>query len=464
MTPSKMEAGVILFPDTNIFLHYPPIKDIDWRAWVGSNPTQVKLVVCLTVIQELDKKKSGHSLQDRAKRAIKEIREYKSGKEVSPGVSLEIFIYEAKATDFPGTLSIDSMDDRIVHSVLKYRDNHPSEDARIVSEDMNMELRCEAHAIPHCPPDTTKRVTDPVDAQSKEIQKLRLENETLRNRFPKLALLVMPPGMPEPVQKIAEYTLIQWHPPAQSVEEEIEPLRLAYETRHGSVIKTQQVKAHLALTNQTAFSDYQNSMKDYWKKLQVHHEKSRLAEDIRSRSILFSLTIDNSGKAPANSVTVGMDFPPNVIIQEMIKGGGDPSTWDSNPFAVPPEPDLPAEPELRVQTGAEHIQELVAKIQSQVSNLRLSSTPSQHAHVKFPDLHRRLDVKLIDGTDQYTIDFWMRKLPHPDREHIGYFLAIFPSWQEAKTFQAKVHLHSEDLPDPIESQFVFKITKVEDPT
>src|SRR4051812_31916427 len=105
-----------LFLDTNGLLHYPPVKQVDWRA-LGGCPT-VRLVLCMQVIHELDEKKDDPRLGERARRTIKEIQSIrKAGGIVREGVTLEVFNYEVRVADFPVTLSYDSMDDRIVHSV-----------------------------------------------------------------------------------------------------------------------------------------------------------------------------------------------------------------------------------------------------------------------------------------------------------------------------------------------------------
>lgn len=63
---------VVLFIDTNILLHFKPLKEIDWLEVTGAKA--VRLVICLEVIKELDKHKRNTRLQKRAERAIRESR------------------------------------------------------------------------------------------------------------------------------------------------------------------------------------------------------------------------------------------------------------------------------------------------------------------------------------------------------------------------------------------------------
>jgi predicted ribonuclease YlaK len=107
------------FLDTNILLHYPPLRDLNWKALC--NAESVKLVICMQVIHELDEMKGHPHLADRARRAIKEIRELSSaGCRVRDDVELEIFACEIRREDFPATLSPESGDDRIVWLAKKY--------------------------------------------------------------------------------------------------------------------------------------------------------------------------------------------------------------------------------------------------------------------------------------------------------------------------------------------------------
>ncbi len=114
---SSLFAGIdacAVFPDSNIFLHFKPLAQIDWLTVCGAK--QVKLVVCLQVINELDDKKGDPRLGERAKRAVKDIREMRD-KEIRPGVTLTVFNHAPRPEDFPVGMSPDRNDDRIVRSV-----------------------------------------------------------------------------------------------------------------------------------------------------------------------------------------------------------------------------------------------------------------------------------------------------------------------------------------------------------
>ena len=124
-----------VFIDTNIYvLHYPPLDQLDWCELCGSE--EVVLVICLPVVQELDKKKSEPRLGDRAARAIQAIRQFAGSTPLRENVTLTIFNHEIRKEDFPATLSPDSMDDKIVYLAKKYGDLHPGTSVAVVTEDL----------------------------------------------------------------------------------------------------------------------------------------------------------------------------------------------------------------------------------------------------------------------------------------------------------------------------------------
>src|SRR5690242_14518093 len=56
-----------LFIDTNVLLHYRRIEDIDWLNLSGANA--VVIILCPTVVREMDRHKISHSQSKFRKRA-----------------------------------------------------------------------------------------------------------------------------------------------------------------------------------------------------------------------------------------------------------------------------------------------------------------------------------------------------------------------------------------------------------
>lgn len=66
-----------VFPDTNLFLHYRAINEIDWCALVKAHPLEIKIAPVVT--RELEEQRVVHQvrrIRDRAASAIKLLQTY----------------------------------------------------------------------------------------------------------------------------------------------------------------------------------------------------------------------------------------------------------------------------------------------------------------------------------------------------------------------------------------------------
>ena len=63
-----------LFLDTSVLLHYQSFEDVPWNRLVGVSDA-ITIVICETVIAEIDKHKDGQrsKLRDRAKRISRQL-------------------------------------------------------------------------------------------------------------------------------------------------------------------------------------------------------------------------------------------------------------------------------------------------------------------------------------------------------------------------------------------------------
>ena len=85
---------VVVFSDTNIFLHFRPIAEPDWKSLVSAR--EVLIEVCPTVTRELEKHKALHSvkrIRERATTALKMLHGLLQGgrpSKVRDGVELDL--------------------------------------------------------------------------------------------------------------------------------------------------------------------------------------------------------------------------------------------------------------------------------------------------------------------------------------------------------------------------------------
>lgn len=176
-----------LFPDTNYFLHHPPIDQVDWLRTADAE--SVVICVCMQVIHELDNKTYDPRLKDRAKRVNKELRNIrKNGNTVRPNVTLELLSEDPRDELFRAGLNPGNNDDRILQCTLNRKEAFPLEEIEVVSEDFGMEIKCANLHITLLKPDPDKRLPDLEAVQLRQLRQTQEELQKHKNALPDLTL------------------------------------------------------------------------------------------------------------------------------------------------------------------------------------------------------------------------------------------------------------------------------------
>ncbi len=333
-------SSMCVFPDTNIFLHFPPIREIDWPTITKAK--RVELIICLTVVHELDSKKSDARLGSRAQRAIKDIREAQNAGAIRDGVTLKIFNVEAKAGEFPADLSWDSADDRIVHAARLYKQQHASGPVAIATSDYGMELRASAGGVEVLPFDNTMRLPNPQDEQTKKYQQAISELNALKNRQPKLSLNLSRPDAAMALPHDITFKL-EAAPPPIDVEAELNRVMLQFPKQHSiNAVETEEpaavdprLSALLGSISKISWDAYNNEIEAFYESYRTHLEFLLDLNRAKSRSFMFDLWLDNTGHSPASDIDVYVRFP-EVVAFVAVKGSKEADMLDTPPPA--PEP------------------------------------------------------------------------------------------------------------------------------
>src|ERR1035441_5773280 len=107
---------IAIFPDTNLFLHYRPLNEIDWCSMLQSNAVEIEIAPVVT--RELEEQKalnSSRKLRDRAATALRLLHKHLTNPEVRDGVTLRFLLREPTA-DFATSrgLNLQLEDDRLI--------------------------------------------------------------------------------------------------------------------------------------------------------------------------------------------------------------------------------------------------------------------------------------------------------------------------------------------------------------
>lgn len=144
----RTRQGQIAVPGTNVLMHYQRLDEIPWAGVLGV--TQVRIILPICVIDELDNKKYTGSdrMSRRADLAIRTLREYSAslrpgGAAALPdGTTLEVFLND------PGHVPLANPDEEL-RSRCMLLQRAVDSPATLVTGDLGMQLRADAHGLGH---------------------------------------------------------------------------------------------------------------------------------------------------------------------------------------------------------------------------------------------------------------------------------------------------------------------------
>ena len=170
-----------LFLDTMVFLHYPPLEQIEFLALLPAN--EVTVVLPRITVQELDKHKDNHRstrIRRRAQKRLSAIVEWlDSSEEIRSGVHIQYFVPSHSFDYLHHGLDKTSNDDVLLASVLQFKSEHSSSEVLLVSQDTGPHLTARHLGI------DARRLPDSLQLPREE-NPLERENRELRNKILKL--------------------------------------------------------------------------------------------------------------------------------------------------------------------------------------------------------------------------------------------------------------------------------------
>ena len=425
-----------IFPDTNVFLHFPPLRDIDWCAIAESK--EVELVVCMTVIHELDAKKSDSRLSSRAERAIKEIRDaQKPGTEIRNGVRLSIFNREIRAVDFPDTLSPESADDRIVHLAKLHLSTFVGNHVVIATGDYGMELRASAAGVDAISLGSSLRLPTPQDELTRKYRQAIAELNAIKNRLPKLTLGLAPPdgSMVAPHKLLFEIDT-SWTP--LDINSEMRNVKQKHPKQSGPHSQSQPILSSKnilpSLVSQEAWQKYDRKLDQFYDECREHFEFVNAVGFAKSMSFCFDLWLQNDGSGMATDIDVFVEFP------SIIRFVAEKDSADAKPLVKQLKP--PEAPEKPRPMAIEGL------------SPRYLDTLSEFIEV--PELSiRRNDEWTPDATIHRSEDHiseirvQVGKLKHGHNVRIGQFVAVFGKQEDIGLFEAACAVTTSELSEKV---------------
>jgi hypothetical protein len=378
-----------LLLDTNVFLHYRSLEEIDWLA--VTDKRHVTLVVAPIVVRELNKHKDNprsKKLRDRASSALRKLRNWKQlTSEIRPGVAL-YFIASDPQTDFAKYgLVRDIADDWLVATALQRIAENPSESLAMATADLGLEIK----ASPYLPcveiPEEFK-LPDEETAEERQIRDLERAVRDLQNAIPSVTLI--------------------FADGSESVElncyEEIIPTDFDME-----VLLSKDVEEHPKLpaiqSNPVSMADarigfaslnktYNEELEEYFKQRRSFYTKLEKFGRWYANTAEISFSAINNGGVPAEDLDINLHFPDGFEVLE-----------EKKLLEMPEEPDLPQTPE--------------EKMRSRFDLPSLYYPTSAQADYRIPSLApRNVQLQSVKKTKSHDVAVHIRRLKHQSSEKL----------------------------------------------
>lgn len=392
------------FLDACIFLEYRPLREIDWRKLLGANA--VRLVLTMPVLNALDKFKTDRRRQQRAERALNEIRTiWNNNNTVSDGVTLESLDESVRRADFPPGFDPDSEDDHLILQLANYNKAHPGIDTLMVSEDGGMELKCRARGIAYVHPDSGLRLESVSDEAAKEIQRLRQEIEALKSRRPSVV-----------VGFFNEETIVDLYSFTLGVHRDLQ------------IVDIQEAKGLFAESQKHYGGPTKPAFDAYLNECQKHNDATEELSKVLARCFEAEIVVGNVGTSPAHNLDVHIAFPQSMFVKEAEK------------VKAPAQPDWPR-----------------GKFDLLEPRVLLSSGPELSGiHLPFQNLW----AKLEPHEDGAQLHINVKELKQHQPEVLHKLILGFPFNQHASSFHADYRVTANELPQPVNGQLHFQLIDV----
>ena len=340
MAPAESD-NVTVFVDTNCFIQLRDLKDLPWKELFPGGGTIV-IVVASVVMDELDTKKHDRNqrVRNRARLALNLINEASrtDGMELSlkPGAKPELLL---RLSDI-GRLDWDSLprldptrpDDQLVAEAMQ---SAGGSRAVLLSHDTGPRIRARRCGLEALEVPEDWLLPDDPDEDTREIARLKRENETLRNRYPRIEAAWL--NGPE----AAEQILVERLKLRPLTEPEIRELTGAYLEAHPREAGVFYPSLGFAIGSESGFTqhDFERYSAEYDKfseKLPHFFEKLHSLVEQASPMTPVDFRIVNSGSATAEGLTV--DF--HVTDDWLIFGDEDDADRFYGTRAIAPKPPL----------------------------------------------------------------------------------------------------------------------------
>jgi hypothetical protein len=431
-----MSSTVNVYLDTNVFLEFRPLRDLDWRGLIDAG--RVVLVVSSVVLRELQEAKdSGKLPAAKRRRAAERVKWIAEMLDAMDGGSVQLqngveLAYDAAAPSdaILAEYQLDRTigDDRLVAVAIAARVS--GRDVCVVSDDVSARQQAKICHLRAFAPRDEWRCPAEVDPLEQEIRELKRQVAEYESRRPKLSL-----SLPE-AQSHLRVTI---HAPVPDTDEEIER-RLGL--IRGMLSLDSEMNPYRGLTlamgpiSARSKERYRRDCDRYLEEIAPRFQAMIAAHNARELYVeLSTLTLANGGTLPAEAVEVHLHVPASLEWKhELPKGPELPKRPD------PPKSILEEAADFGDLSGAARAAELF-RAATGVERFRPANPEPQ--------------FRVVD----HVATFSAGKVKHAQSRVLPKIYCAFESHAGTESFALSYEIHADNLPKPLKGAINIQVVK-----
>ncbi len=424
---------IAFLPDTNAYLHYQALDDVDWRALAGDQ--DVVLLVALEVVNELDDHKLRKETGRRAQSILKRIKEL-LGNNRREGLLRN----GVPAIFYPGRLTPDEMlaqhldptkaDDRIIGQALHYRAAGADRELRLVTHDTGMNLHALGHGLVSQEMPDTLKISLGEDETAKALRRLEEQVAAHHRTIPNLKLS-FPDG-----RKVCSYRLGPL-PETEDMRRAVRWAEMAWLNPNNATVDElvskygeDAIGRYLRDGVETVIPALEREFRDYlrnWHFEFKEYLEEKYAEEMRrGTTIELTLHLRNEGGRPAGQTDVTLTFFQEVQI--------------AFPAVEPKSVPAPTDPSFKAMRDRR-----LEKVYLNAMRGRADLTSTVEAPATG-------SVRLVNARNETSVTASFEIVPNKDHVVIGPITIAYASRDAMQNGAIGYKVRSNSLPDVIEGE------------
>lgn len=446
----------IAFLDSNVYLHYQPVDQIDWLGLLKADA--VTIIVPPVTIRELNTLKDLRA-RSRARRRAGEVLKrlwglFESESEacIREHVTVRLEDRDPNIDFAEYDLVREVRDDCLIAAIIMCQAETPDAEITLITSDAGVGLLGKARRLGISVlrlSDDLRLAVEP-DPAEERVKALQQELNDLKRKMPQLSL-TFPDG-----SQCARFEL---PPPKLLTQEELESnladIKQSYPKLGGqpkpsadvtelvrSMAETSAIRLTMGTVSPEDIDNYNALLEQYYTRYAEYLQRDLEYRNLQGRTIALRILLVNDGTAPANDIDVSMRFPDGLYLSTESDYPAPPSPPES-----PSKPKTPLEQFLQRDWAAQRIlQPLSRYALDSVVRPRDVSPPN----VSQPRITR---------TDSFEVEVDVVRIKHKTPLACLSALVAFDSFDTAQSFHTDYSLLADNVPQQITGQLHIIIQK-----